>query len=440
MLVNSFQFRLIIAEMLFCFCFSWRREFHFFLIFSIALLIALPEMAGLIGERAFYTLPVLRLLEVDLSFLIIFIISLTIIAICFRVTFCELLFLGAGAFILQNLIYDVAWAVKLLFFPEITSFLLYDNFDIFSTSTVVLFYNMICAGILITGYAILYLIFIRRWNKDHQLYVNGTRLIFFLIVTIVLLNIISSLATNTDSANIFVVILLAVCSIALLLIQFNIFDLSRAQYEKDMDAYMERAALRQQKMSNEAVDLINIKAHDLKHSLEVIKQELGGDEVRQELLTVERAINDYDAIIKTGNKALDTILTEKNLNCIQNGIEFTFTVDGKALSFMNSIDIYLLFGNALDNAIECLLTEDMNHRIITLRIFEKGNYHVINLENYCSRALTFENGLPCTIKEDQDYHGFGMKSIQTIVYKYGGNMVVKQEQGKFLLNILFSKE
>ena len=56
--------------------------------------------------------------------------------------------------------------------------------------------------------------------------------------------------------------------------------------------------------------------------------------------------------MRTGNEILDTILTEKSLICENSGIHINCVADGSLLAFMNPVDLYTLFGNALDNAIE----------------------------------------------------------------------------------------
>ena len=42
----------------------------------------------------------------------------------------------------------------------------------------------------------------------------------------------------------------------------------------------------------------------------------------------------------------------------------------------------------------------------------------LHIENYCEDELEFRNGLPVSTKGDDNYHGFGMKSIQYVVEKY----------------------
>lgn len=49
--------------------------------------------------------------------------------------------------------------------------------------------------------------------------------------------------------------------------------------------------------------------------------------------------------------------------------------------------------------------------------------------------LVFQDGLPVT-KRDKYYHGFGMKSMERVVKKYGGSIAAAQRDGIFALDIL----
>ena len=59
----------------------------------------------------------------------------------------------------------------------------------------------------------------------------------------------------------------------------------------------------------------------------------------------------------------------------------------------------------------------------------------IRVENCCGDDVVFSDGLPVT-KKDSKYHGYGMKSIRSIVEKYEGSMTVKVQDGWFELRIL----
>ena len=60
----------------------------------------------------------------------------------------------------------------------------------------------------------------------------------------------------------------------------------------------------------------------------------------------------------------------------------------------------------------------------------------IGIENYCSGQVEFRNGLPVT-KKDTRYHGYGTKSIDIIVKKYGGNLRMSVDNDTFTVGIVF---
>ena len=191
---------------------------------------------------------------------------------------------------------------------------------------------------------------------------------------------------------------------------------------------------KQYELSGETVEIINRKCHDLKHQISVLRKmdKSQSDEFYNEL---EKTIMVYGDIAKTGNEALDITLTEKCLLCDANKIKFSYIVDGKSLSVMQPVDISSMFGNILDNAIECAKGEEEGKRIIKLNVAPSRGYLKIHCENYCSHEVVFNENLPVTDKSS-DYHGYGVKSIRYLAEKYGGSLVMEQYDGIFNVNIL----
>ena len=189
--------------------------------------------------------------------------------------------------------------------------------------------------------------------------------------------------------------------------------------------------------SEESVELINRKYHDLKHQIAVLRSEVKSGKNLEYLDRVEQEIHAYEAENKTGNRVLDTILTSKSLHCQQNGIQLTCVADGAALDFMDVMDLSALFGNALDNAIEGVsLLPDADQRLIHLAVARQKGFVSIRLENRCKEELRVDKGLPSTTKAEKGLHGYGLKSIQATVAKYGGSATVHAENGWFELRIL----
>ena len=190
-------------------------------------------------------------------------------------------------------------------------------------------------------------------------------------------------------------------------------------------------------LSKETIDIINVKCHDLKHQILRLATMDDRADRSSYIKSIENSIAIYDGNVQTGNDALDIVIAEKSLMCDSHKIPLSCLVDGKRLSFMGSADIAALFGNALDNAIECELLESEERRFISLSVkIESGLLHM-HIDNYCSKTVEFLEGLPVTTKEDKAHHGFGTKSIKSIVRRYGGELFMEVKEGRFNLDIFF---
>ena len=144
--------------------------------------------------------------------------------------------------------------------------------------------------------------------------------------------------------------------------------------------------------------------------------------------------------MQTNNEVIDIILAEKSLLCQKDNIKLTCLADCSKLNFILDADLYCLFGNILDNAIEAVYKLKNNEKR-QINIVIKNVYSLISItvENYYEGDIVLDkNGLPITTKDNKDFHGFGMKSIKMIVDKYHGDMNITKRNDIFSLNILFT--
>lgn len=190
-------------------------------------------------------------------------------------------------------------------------------------------------------------------------------------------------------------------------------------------------------VSEESIDLVNRKYHDLKHQIRLLKSSVTEQERQEYLQQMEQEIRQYEARYKTGCHVLDTILTGKSLQCQRLGITFLCTADGSALDFISVMDICSLFGNILDNAIESVQKiENPDERIIRLSIDRRKNFLRIQEANRYTGPVQMEGGLPVTTKKDRAYHGYGVRSIKNVVEKYGGSLQLVPGEAWFEVHIL----
>lgn len=198
----------------------------------------------------------------------------------------------------------------------------------------------------------------------------------------------------------------------------------------------------QYRMSIDNIELLRREFHDLKHYMIAIRAEEDPQKRDQYLEEMEQAILNQEALTNTGNRVLDVVLTTKSTYCSQKGINFTCLADGSLISFMHVKDICSIFGNALDNAIECVSQfDDPEKRLVTLSMFQKNRFLMIQFENYTETVLELDsNCLPRTTKGNTQYHGYGLKSIQAAAQKYGGSMTLQSKDNWFTLSVLIPTE
>lgn len=230
------------------------------------------------------------------------------------------------------------------------------------------------------------------------------------------------------------------CCALVLMMEYYVLRENRMKKEHEMMEELLQMANAQQKSSKEAINIINMKCHDLKHQLKAFTDMSESSERMEYVREIQQAVSIYDAIFHTGLEPLDYVLREKSLLINEYNVAFSCMANGVLISFMSPADIYALMGNALDNALERLIREKEEERSMSLHINQYQDMILLHLENRCSMAPVFEDELPVTDKADKSRHGFGVRSIRYISEKYSGTLSMKVRDGKFLLDILFPKQ
>ena len=293
-------------------------------------------------------------------------------------------------------------------------------------------------------YAAAYQLFVRRVEKNGLLQIDDPVMVvvtaLVIVVNMVLDVVVKDIAVPSlgvpgyDAKTLSTVYLL-LC----VYIMYSVFEIVYVRKLRMNMAAMERlraTEARQYEMSRENIEAINIKCHDLKHQIRALAA--GGTVDGRVLDEISGEVGVYDSVVKSGNDALDTILTEKSLYCEKHGITLSCIADGAALAFVEPADLYSFFGNALDNAIEAVeRLDDPERRSIGLVVRRAGDMVSVHVENYFDGKVRFgSEGLPVTCKEDGANHGFGTRSMRMIVETAGGSLTYRADGDVFCLDAL----
>lgn len=279
-----------------------------------------------------------------------------------------------------------------------------------------------------------------RWMPEKGQYQIGSRQMVSAWVFCIMSENLFIYAKVDPGAALFNIVLQFYC-ITLLYLQSALFKKSSMRKELETIQLLWHQQKGQYQLSKETIELINHKCHDLKHQVQAIRVVKDEKERETYLEKIEKSVQIYSAIVRTGNEILDTILTEKSLICENSGIHINCVADGSLLAFMNPVDLYTLFGNALDNAIEAVRKlESKEKRVIDIMLYERQSFLMLQIVNPMCGEVKFEDGLPLTTKAKNGYHGYGMKSMLHTIQKYEGHLTTEVKNGCFYFNVMLPLE
>ena len=279
-----------------------------------------------------------------------------------------------------------------------------------------------------------------RWMPEKGQYQIGPRQMVSAWVFCIMSENLFIYAKVDPGAALFNIVLQFYC-ITLLYLQSALFKKSSMRKELETIQLLWHQQKGQYQLSKETIELINHKCHDLKHQVQAIRAVKDEKERETYLEKIEKSVQIYSAIVRTGNEILDTILTEKSLICENSGIHINCVADGSLLAFMNPVDLYTLFGNALDNAIEAVRKlESKEKRVIDIMLYERQSFLMLQIVHPMCGVVKFEDGLPLTTKAKNGYHGYGMKSMLHTIQKYEGHLTTEVKNGCFYFNVMLPLE
>lgn len=410
----SFPIELLVIE--FIYLFYAKRQRNFFLRVFIVVLIAILYCAFVpqLVQNQYIAL---------IYFTVLFFISILAMKFCFKASLNELLFCCCAGFCTQNIAVNASSLLVMicgLEFPQIQILSLCIRLAIF-----------------ILVYSIAYIVCVRRFSGSMQIGLSNGQAAIFACMTIFVsnfMNVFSLVGVYDLLSSVVIKTAIVLCDFFVIFVQFGLLtqDSLKNELENIKGLLKKDEKLYEQSKNN--INILNMRLHDLKYVLDVSNTNAGAS-LQKELLHV---IKEYDAIVHTGNDVLDVVLSEKNIYAQNKGIVFTLIVDGSGLAFMDCAELYSLFGNLLDNAIEGVeRVREEGKKTISLTVMQAEGSVSITEENFFEGKMVFEDGLPVTSKKDGGLHGYGLKSIGYITRKYGGELSIKIDGNIFSLTIVF---
>lgn len=155
------------------------------------------------------------------------------------------------------------------------------------------------------------------------------------------------------------------------------------------------------------------------------------EEIDRYLDMLDDDLTHVETVIKTGNRMADAILNSKLSIATAKNIKVKAEARIPVSLTVSELDLCIVIGNLLDNAIEACLSLPEEERLIRIYMEMKGNYLYLSLTN------TAEGQKKHSFKTTKgEGHGFGLARVDAIVKKYGGYLTRASEDGAFSTEVL----
>lgn len=164
------------------------------------------------------------------------------------------------------------------------------------------------------------------------------------------------------------------------------------------------------------------------------------EEMKKYLRDLDRDLSTIDQVIKTGNIMVDSILNTKISIAEKNNIKVAADAVVSDKIAISDIDLCVIIGNLLDNAIEaCMTIEDEQERFIRIYIAEKMDQFYIYVSNSFEGNLRKRGSRYFTTKGERE-RGYGIIRIDRIVDKNQGMINRQSEKNIFATEIILPLE
>lgn len=179
--------------------------------------------------------------------------------------------------------------------------------------------------------------------------------------------------------------------------------------------------------------------HDMKNHLNIIGTFLRDNELEQAKEYFQALNQEFASNLKVycPNKIVNAVLNKKEQLALDSNIQCDFQIDLEMSPKIDDIDLCSILGNTIDNAIEALRkVPELSNRTLSLKARYANSFFGYEIRNTKINKIQEKGGRFLTDKAEKEAHGIGLRSVQTIVEKYNGDMDISYTDDTFTVTIM----
>ena len=177
--------------------------------------------------------------------------------------------------------------------------------------------------------------------------------------------------------------------------------------------------------------------HDFHHHLQALKGQLEAGQVDRAIAYLEqldRSLQTVDTLLKTGNVTVDAILSAKLAQARAAGIAVTAEANLPPELPLTDLELSIVIGNLLDNAIEAAANAD-GDKYIFIKISAYHKMTVVHIENSCGK-VKWKKRMP--VSDKGKGRGIGLLNVKQSIDKYDGDLQLKQDGNRFVADLFLN--
>lgn len=150
-------------------------------------------------------------------------------------------------------------------------------------------------------------------------------------------------------------------------------------------------------------------------------------EVNQMMAETQELFESLTTVVDVGNSVVSVIINEYRDISEDVEIPFDYDISIPQNLGISAVDLYILLGNTLENAVEACMSVPAEERYIRIQMRTYRSMLFYQIENPCTKEYSQ--------RSRGKNHGYGLQNVRKCVEKYNGHMSILQDGNKFVLSM-----
>jgi sensor histidine kinase regulating citrate/malate metabolism len=182
--------------------------------------------------------------------------------------------------------------------------------------------------------------------------------------------------------------------------------------------------------------------HDIVNHLTIIQMMVQKNEqsrLVEYLANLLKVSNQHEKFIRSGNIIIDCILNYKLQVIEQKDIQVLLDINIPEELTIDPLDMTVILGNLLDNAINASDKLGKENRKISIIIRLDKDVLRINIKNKYNGVVLYKGDKIITSQKDKLNHGIGLMNVKNVIDKYQGIFNIEITENDFSVIVLLMR-